>query len=80
MERAEYLKSLAKAYERRGVHQPDADLAHADSELLIPVINAMCEAETRGYRRGIEAAKARVERDSMPSGWKHRAISAIGNG
>lgn len=58
MERIEYLEILAQAYEKRGGQQEAADLARADSELMIPVVNAMREVEARGYRRGMaDAAK-----------------------
>lgn len=58
MTRDEALEILAQAYEKRGGHQSDADLARADSELMIPVVNAMLEAEARGYQRGMsDAAK-----------------------
>lgn len=57
MMREEFLSILAREYEQR-FHNREAALARADSELMIPAVNAMMEAEARGYQRGMsDAAK-----------------------
>ena len=66
MEREELLEILAKAYEKRGGFQHEADLARADSELMIPVIDAMTEVSNRQWSAGYKQGKDDPDFDNSP--------------